>query len=76
MINNAMIMNKKASKISKFFILQIVFFSFKFVVTVFVSLLHDVAAASITLSQVITKSSIILAKYLLFSQLHVAGVQI
>ena len=36
-INNAVVINKKASKICKFFVLQVAFFSLKFVATVFVS---------------------------------------
>ena len=47
------------------------FFSLKFVGTVFISSPYD----SITSSHVITESSIILAKYLSFSQLLVAGLQ-
>ena len=35
-INNAIVINKKASKISKFFVLQVTFLSSKFVGTVFV----------------------------------------
>ena len=34
-INNALVINKKVSKIYKFFVLQIIFFSLKIVVTVF-----------------------------------------
>ena len=45
------------------------FFSLTFVVTVFVS------TVSIIYSNIITESSIILAKYLPFSQLHVARFQ-
>ena len=57
----------------RFFILKIAFFVLKFVViTNFVSSSYD----SIISSHVITKSSIILAKYFPFSQLHVAGFQI
>ena len=67
-INNAMLINKIASKIKKFFTLKVTFFSFKFVGTVFVS--------STISSHVFTESSIILAKYFLVSQLHVAGFDI
>ena len=56
----------------RFFILKIAFFVLKFVVLAFVSSSYD----SIISSHVITKSSIILAKYFPFSQLHVAGFQI
>ena len=63
-----MVINKEDSKVQKFFVLQIAFLSIKFVLTVFVS-------SSITSSHVITESSIILAKYLPFSQLQVAGFQ-
>ena len=54
--------------IRNFFVLQISFFLFKFVVTVFVSF-------PIISSHVITELSIILAKYLPVLQLHVAGFQ-
>ena len=54
--------------IRNFFVLQISFFLFNFVVTVFVSF-------SIISSHVITELSIILAKCLPFLQLHVAGFQ-
>ena len=64
-----MVMNKKASKTYKFFLLQIAFFSLKFVATV-------VNSSSIILSDVITESSISLAKCFPFSILHVAGFQI
>ena len=46
-------------------------FSLKFVGIVFISSLYD----SITSWQIIAESSIILAKYFPFSQLHVAGLQ-
>ena len=52
----------------KFCVLQVAFFSLKFLGTVFVS--------PIISSQVIAESSIILANYFPFSQLHVAGFQI
>ena len=55
----------------RFFILKIAFFVLKFVVVVFVSSSYD----SIISSHVINKSSIILAKYFPFPQLHVAGFQ-
>ena len=63
-----MVINKKASKIQKFFVLQATFFSLQFVGIFFVS--------SIILSHVITESSVILAKDLLFSQLDAARLQI
>ena len=63
-----MVNDKKTSKIQKFCIVEVVFVSLKFVGKVFVS--------SIISSYVITESSIILAKYFSFSQLHVAGFQI
>ena len=47
------------------------YFSLKFVAIVFISLSCD----SITSSQIILESSIILTKYSPFSQLHVAGFQ-
>ena len=62
-----MIINKMASKIKKFVFYRL-FLSLKFVEIVFVS--------SIISSHVITESSIILAKYLPFLQLHVEGFQI
>ena len=62
-----MVINKKTSKIQKFFVLEVAFFTKN--CSIFVSL------ASIFLSQVITESSIILAKYLPFLQLHVTGFQ-
>ena len=67
-----MVVNKKVSKIKKFFVLQFTFFSLKFVGTVFVGI---VFVSSIIPSHVITESSIKLAKYFPFSQLHVAGFQ-
>ena len=48
------------------------YFSFKFAEIAFVSLMYD----SVPSSHVIAELSIIRAKYLLFSQLHVAGLQI
>ena len=65
-MNNAMVFNKKASR--KFLFHRLFFFSLHFVITVFVS--------SVISSHVITESSIMLAKYLPFSQLRVAGFQI
>ena len=50
--------------------------SLKFVGTVFVSSLYDLASASIISSHIITELLKILAKYLSFSQLHVSGFQI
>ena len=72
-INNAIVINKKASKISKYFVLQVAFLSSKFVGTVFVG---TVFVVFIIQSHVITELSAILAKYLLFLQLHVAGLEI
>ena len=63
-----MVINKKASKIYKFCVLQVIFFSLEFVGTVFVS--------SLISSHLITESSIILAEYFPFSQLHAAEFQI
>ena len=65
-----MVINKRASKIEKFFVSHIAFLSLKFVVTVFGS------SVSIISSHDITESSIILAKNLPFLELHVAGFQI
>ena len=59
---------KKVSKIYKLFVIQVTFFSLKFVGMVFV--------VSIISSHVITESSIILAKYLPFLHLSVAEFQI
>ena len=64
-----MVINKKTSKTWKFFVLQIPLFLLKFVVTVFVSY------AKISW-HVIAESSIIVAKYFPFPQLHVAVFQI
>ena len=47
-----------------------------FVVTVFVSSSYSLASASIISPHIITELPIILAKYLSFSQLHVAQFQI
>ena len=52
--------------------LKVAFFSLKFIQTVFVSSSYD----SIISSHAIAESSIILAKYFSFLQLHVAGFQI
>ena len=70
-INNVIVINKKTSKIYEFYALQVIFFSLKFVRIVFISSLYN----SITLSQIIPKSSIIFAKYFPFSELHVAAFQ-
>ena len=53
-INNVIVINKKTSKIYEFYALQVIFFSLKFVRIVFISSLYN----SITLSQIIPKSSI------------------
>ena len=58
---------KKQVKYRIVFVLNIAFVSLKFVITVFISSLISL--------HVITESSIILAKYLPFLQLHVAGFQ-
>ena len=58
-INNAIELNKNASKILKFCVLQVIFF-----IKVFVSSLQN----SITSSHIRAESSIIIAKYFLFSQ--------
>ena len=70
-----MISNKKASKIKKFLFCRLIL-SLKFVGTVSVSSPYDLASASIISSHIIPELSIILAKHLPFSQLHVAGFQI
>ena len=59
-INNAVVINNKASKIYNSFILQVTYFSLKFVGTVCVVFKIS--------SHVIIESSIILAKYLPFSK--------
>ena len=66
-----MVINKSVTKIQKVCVLQVIFFSLKFVETVFVFSLFDLTTTSIISSNVITESSIILGKYLLFSQSHV-----
>ena len=53
-INNVIVINGKTSKIYEFYALQVIFFSLKFVRIVFISSLYN----SITLSQIIPKSSI------------------
>ena len=63
-----MVIYKKVSKIQKVFVSQIILFSLKVDRIAFVS--------TIVLSRIITESSIILAKYLHFLQLHVARFQI
>ena len=75
-INNAMVFNKKASKLYKFCVLQVVFFSLQFVGIVFVSSSFDLVSASIISSHVITELTVILAKYFPFSQLHIEEFQI
>ena len=52
-------------------LLQVPFFSLKFVGRVFISLLHDF----MSFSQIIAESFIKLVKYFLFSELDVAGFQ-
>ena len=63
-----MVINKNASKIHRNFVFYSLLFSLKFMGTAFVS--------SIISSHVITESSTVLAKYLPFSQLRIAGFQI
>ena len=65
-----MVLIKKASKVQKSFVLQIAFFSLKFVGTIFVS------STSIISSHRFTESSVMLAKYLPFLQIDVAELQI
>ena len=72
-----MVMNKKASKIQTFFLLQIIFSLLRFVgklfaKTVFVIILFAVSLIS---SHVITEPSLMLFTYITFSQLHAAGFQ-
>ena len=74
-INNAIVIINDASKIDHFCVLQVIVFSLKFVGTVFVSSLFDLASASLTLSRIIVETAIILAKYFPFSQLPIAGFQ-
>ena len=69
-INNAMVIKEKMSKIQRLFVLQVASFSLKFFGTFFVGTIFII---SITSSNVITESSVMLAKYLLFLQLHIAG---
>ena len=71
-INNDIVINKNASRIKSFYILQFAFFSLKFVGIVSVSSFYGFTISS----QVIVESTIVLAKYFPFSQLHVAGFQI
>ena len=66
-----MVINKNASKIQKYCVLQVMYFSLKFVETVFAFSPFDLTTTSIISSNVIAESSIILGKYLLFSQVHV-----
>ena len=55
---------------------QVIFCSLKFFGIVFAFSLFDLALASIISSHVITESSVILAKYFSFLQLHEEGIQI
>ena len=71
-----MVIDKKASKIYKFCVLQIIFFSLRFVGIVFVSSSFDLGFTSIISSHVITELSIIIAKYFPILQLHGEGFQI
>ena len=67
---------KRKVKYRNFLVLEIAFFALIFIVTVFVSSSYDLSSASIISSYVITELHIILAKYLPFLQVHVAGFQI
>ena len=67
-----MAINKNASKIQKYRVLQVTFFSLKFVRIVFISSSNEF----ITSAHVIIEPSIILAKYFPFLQLNAAGFQI
>ena len=67
-----MAIKKKASKKYKFCILQ----DIKTYNNLYVSSSFDLTSVSIISSNEIAESPIILAKYFLFSQLHVAGFQI
>ena len=73
-----MVVNKKESKIYKLLLLQVTFFSLKFLGTLFVGtdFVVFVTFVSIILPHEVTESSIILTKYSLFSQVHAAGPQI
>ena len=71
-----MVINKNASKIQKFCVSHVAFFTLKFIGIVFLSSSNELVSASIILSHIITEFSVILTKYLTFSQLHVAGFQI
>ena len=65
-------------KYKNFCVLQITFFSLKFVGIVFVSSSSfrlSLVSKSITSSQIIAESSVILAKYFQFSQIHLLGLQ-
>ena len=84
-IDSDAVINKNASKIWKYFILQITFFSLKFagivlfeiafVLTVFVGAAFAgiLLVTSTISSHVITESPVILSKYLPFSEVHVLG---
>ena len=74
-ISNVAVINKRASKIWKFFILQITFFSSKFVGIVFAGTVFVIVhfVVSIILLHVTTESSIMLFAYLPLLQPHVAG---
>ena len=65
-----MVINNKASKIYKLFVLPFIFFPLEFVMVLFVG---TVLASSIILSQAITELSIMLPACLPFSQLLVEG---
>ena len=74
-ISNVAVINKRASKMWKFFILQITFFSSKFVGIVFAGTVFVIVlfVASIILLHVTTESSIMLFAYLPLLQPHVTG---
>ena len=63
-INYAIVINKNSSRISKFFVLQVAFFSLKVL-----SSSND----PITLLHITAELYIVVAKYFLFSQKHVEG---
>ena len=76
-INNITVITKKI-KYKNFSFYKSPFFLLRFVeiLSARIFLTWTIFVVSIILSQVITESSIILAKYLPFSQVHLAGFQI
>ena len=69
-----MVINKKASKIQNFF--ELLFVGAIFIGTIFVILSYDLATLFFISLHPIIEVSIVLAKYLPFSQLYIAGFQI